>query len=302
IFLERKRIAKDFLIDNNMMAFATDINIKFMKYIFDVLRLSKFAQVGALPSYNGSDLYAIKVLLPVSQKEQEKIAGFLGMVDDKISVLQKKKELLKKYKKGVMQAIFSQKIRFKDGDGKNYPDWEEKLGNDVFRSVTDRNNGHPLPILAITQDTGAVPRDQINYDISVTDASVENYKVVRKGDFIISLRSFQGGIEYSNYNGLCSPAYIILRASIKIDERFYKYFLKTKNYIQRLTKKLEGIRDGKMISFKYFSEVPLPYPMIEEQRKIAKFLTSLDDRIKLDESRLEQAKQFKKALLQQMFV
>jgi type I restriction enzyme S subunit len=234
--------------------------------------------------------------------EQRKIAGFLGVMDDKISAMQKKKELLQEYKKGIMKRIFSQEIRFKDKNGQNYPAWQEKRGNEVFHSVSNRSNGQRLPILAITQDKGAVPRDQINYDISVTDASIDNYKVVAKGDFIISLRSFQGGIEYSDYDGICSPAYIILRSSIPIDEHFYKYFLKTKNYIQRLTTKLEGIRDGKMISFKYFSDALLLYPTLKEQQKIAEFLISIDMKIEVEERKLEQARQFKKALLQQMFV
>ena len=114
-----------------------------------------------------------------------------------------------------------------------------------------------MPILAISQEYGAVPREMINYQISVTEKSIDGYKVVEKGDFIISLRSFQGGIEYSNYKGICSPAYIILRSKIDINDHFYKTYFKTNNYIQELCRKLEGIRDGKMISYKYFSEIKL---------------------------------------------
>lgn len=275
--------------------FAQTLRRTYQKWVAVVSARSGQPGINA-EEYSGYEFYAPK------KEEQEKIAEFLGVVDGRISALQKKVELMKKYKKGVMQKIFSQEIRFKNENGKDYPAWQVKLGNEIFQNVSERNNGQKLPILAITQDKGAVPRDQINYDISVTDASVDNYKVVRKGDFIISLRSFQGGIEYSDYDGICSPAYIILRSSVPIDKHFYKYFLKTRNYIQRLTRKLEGIRDGKMISFKYFSDASLPYPALQEQKKIANILTAIDEKINLTERELEQAKQFKKALLQQMFV
>ncbi|WPO81417.1 restriction endonuclease subunit S [Chryseobacterium sp. JJR-5R] len=154
-----------------------------------------------------------------------------------------------------------------------------KFGNEIFQNISDKNHNSDLPILAITQEYGAIPRDLIDYKISVTDKSVDSYKVVQKGDFIISLRSFQGGIEYSEYQGICSPAYIILRPIITVDRIFYKYYLKTSKYITHLNRKLEGIRDGKMISYKYFSDISLPLPSIAEQNKISSFLFLIDSRI-----------------------
>ena len=188
-------------------------------------------------------------------------------------------ELLRLYKKGLMQLLFSKEIRFKDKVGNEFPEWEYKNGSYLFDSISNKQHNSDLPILAISQEYGAVPRENINYQISVTDKSVEGYKVVEIGDFIISLRSFQGGIEYSNYKGICSPAYIILRAKKPIDSFFYKYYLKTELYIQKLCEKLEGIRDGKMISYKYFSEIELPIPNIEEQKRISDFLSIIDEKI-----------------------
>jgi type I restriction enzyme, S subunit len=233
--------------------------------------------------------------------EQTKIANFLSSVDDKLSQLKKKKSLMEQYKKGVMQKIFSQELRFKDDDGNDFSDWEEKEGNFIFESISDKKHNSDLPILAITQEFGAIPRDLIDYNVTVTDKSVDGYKVVQKGDFIISLRSFQGGIEYSNYLGICSPAYIILRPFIAIDDQFYKNFFKTEFYIKLLNKNLEGIRDGKMISFKYFSEISLPYPSQPEQIKIANFLSALDDKINQCGMQIEKMELWKKGLLQQMF-
>ena len=180
-------------------------------------------------------------------------------------------------------------------------EWEVKYGNSVFETISNKNHNSDLPILAISQEYGAVPREMINYQISVTDKSVDSYKVVEIGDFIISLRSFQGGIEYSNYLGICSPAYIILRPTIEISNRFFKYFFKTDYYISLLCKKLEGIRDGKMISYKYFSEILLPFPNIEEQTKIASFLNTVDYKIQVLKQKKKLLKQYKKGVMQKIF-
>lgn len=189
------------------------------------------------------------------------------------------------------------KLRFPEFEG----DWIFKFGNELFEPISDKNHKSDLPILAISQEFGAIPRDLIDYKISVTDKSIDSYKIVRKGNFIISLRSFQGGIEYSNYEGICSPAYIILGSTLKMEDVFYKYYLKTDSYILKLQSKLEGIRDGKMISFKYFSEIKLPYPDLGEQQKIAQFLTQVDQKINQLTQKQTLLEQYKKGIMQQLF-
>lgn len=287
------------------------------------------AGVQAVPQINKSDFSNLSFSFP-SLPEQTKIASFLTAVDEKIQALKKKHRLLEQYKKGVMQRLFClnhdlpdchdehdldatqqknqgnqgnhKKSRFRQKDGSDFPEWERKKGGALFESISNKNHNSNLPILAITQEFGAIPRDMIEYQISVTDKSVESYKVVEIGDFIISLRSFQGGIEYSNYKGICSPAYVILRNTQLINKAFFKYYFKTDFYIQRLCEKLEGIRDGKMISYKYFSEIELPYPSIAEQTLIANFLSSIDEKINQTQSQIEKTEVWKKGLLQKMFV
>ena len=192
-------------------------------------------------------------------------------------------------------------MRFKNDNGDDFPGWNIKFGNEIFQNISDKNHNSDLPILAITQDYGAIPRELIDYKISVTDKSVESYKVVQKGDFIISLRSFQGGIEYSDYQGICSPAYIILRPTITIDNIFYKYYLKTSKYITHLNRKLEGIRDGKMISYKYFSDIVLPVPSIEEQNKISSFLSLIETRIHTQRKIINNLKLQKNSIVKRLF-
>lgn len=189
------------------------------------------------------------------------------------------------------------KLRFKEFSG----ELELKDGNCIFKTITNKKHNSDLPILAITQKHGAIPRDMIDYKISVTKNSVATYKVVEKGDFIISLRSFQGGIEYSKYNGICSPAYIILRATVDIEDLFYKQYLKTTKYIKELNRHIEGIRDGKMVSYKQFSEIKIPFPSKEEQRKIASFLTSVDTKIEQLTKKESLLQDYKKGVMQKIF-
>lgn len=176
-----------------------------------------------------------------------------------------------------------------------------ETGDVIFEPISNKNHNSDLPVLAITQEHGAIPRDQIDYNVSVTDKSLESYKVVEIGDFIISLRSFQGGIEYSLYHGICSPAYIILRKRVPIVDQYYKYYFKTERFIQDLNKDLEGIRDGKMVSYSQFSAIMLPKPDRKEQQKIADCLSSLDDLIAAEDKKLESLKAHKKGLMQKMF-
>ncbi len=264
-------------------------------------KIIKLAQGSTRYNMSKVQLMNIHVNIPVIE-EQQKIGSFLQSVDTKIQLLERKVTLLQSYKKGVMQKLFSQELRFKDEQGNEYPDWEFLRGDEIFKSISNRDHNSDLPILAISQEYGAIPREFIDLEIIVSENSISTYKVVEKGDFIISLRSFQGGIEYSNYKGICSPAYIILRSIIKINDYYFKSYFKTFKYIQELNKKLEGIRDGKMISYKYFSEIKLPVPSLPEQQKIASFLQSLDTKISLTQKQVALTKQYKKGLLQRMFV
>ena len=192
------------------------------------------------------------------------------------------------------------KRRFPEFQGKAA--WMEWPGNKLFKQISDKNPEPGLPVLAITQEHGAIPRDMIDYNVSVTDKSIESYKVVQVGDFIISLRSFQGGIEYSQYHGICSPAYVVLRRCAEGSDAYFKHYLKTDKFIQILTKNLEGLRDGKMISYKQFSELQIPTPIPAEQQKIAECLSSLDELIAAQARKVEALKTHKKGLMQQLFL
>ena len=179
--------------------------------------------------------------------------------------------------------------------------WGTAPGDKLFQQVSNREAPPGLPILAITQEHGAIPRHMIDYHVSVTAKSLETYKEVRPGDFIISLRSFQGGIEFSDYHGICSPAYVILRKRGRMSDLFYRQYFKSHAFIQQLTRNLEGLRDGKMISYKQFSELQLLNPSLPEQQKIADCLASADVLIEAQGRKVEALKAHKKGLMQQLF-
>lgn len=179
--------------------------------------------------------------------------------------------------------------------------WDYVPGDELFDQINNRKADAGLPILAITQEHGAIPRDLIDYHVSVTDKSIESYKVVERGDFIISLRSFQGGIEYSAYRGICSPAYVVIRRKGDGSDPYFKQLFKSGRFIQQMTRNIEGLRDGKMISYRQFSEQLIPTPSLEEQQKIADSLTSLDEVIAAQGRKVKALKDGKCGLMQQLF-
>ena len=277
-----------------------ECSCKFAYYYFSgkfYNRVKRMSAKNSVDSVRRDMIAQMPILLPV-RCEQNKIATFLSFLDRRIEIQGKIIERFESLIKGLSESLFSHKLGF-EGFKQN---WDMKYGNEIFLNISDKNQTSNLPILAITQEYGAIPRDLIDYKVTVTDKSVESYKVVQIGDFIISLRSFQGGIEYSNYKGICSPAYIVLRSIIPINNIFYKYYLKTNNYIAELNRKLEGIRDGKMISYKQFSEIPLPYPTITEQNEIAKCLSVINKKLETEKLILKRYSKQKKYLLNNLLM
>ena len=183
-------------------------------------------------------------------------------------------------------------------------DWctqKEYKAKDIFYSVSNKNHNGDYEVLSATQDRGVIPRSQVDIDIKYDDANIGGYKMVDKGDFVISLRSFQGGIEYSEYTGLVSPAYTVLKPRVSICDGYYKSYFKTNDFISRLNKGTYGIRDGKQVGFKDFGEMTIHFPPLPEQQRIAKILSAQDKVIECYEKKIEQLKQMKKYYLQNMF-
>ncbi|PNI04293.1 hypothetical protein C1N32_12735 [Vibrio diazotrophicus] len=244
------------------------------------------------PSFLGIQLHA------PSPQEQQKIADFLTSVDTKISQLTEKHRLLKEYKQGVMQQIFSQQIRFKDEDGKAFPDWKtEAIGKylEPYKELVPASTD--LPILTSSR-TG----------LYLQERSVINdgdYGVVPLGYFTYRHMSddliFKFNVNRNYTRGAISKEYPVFK-TVGMDTYFLETKLNEGHEFKRfaIQQKQGGTRTR--LYFKNLKELKLALPCLAEQQKIAQFLQSLDSKIDAVAEQIEQTKQFKKGLLQQMFV
>lgn len=246
----------------------------------------------AVPIINKSQFESIK-LLRAPLPEQKAIAHILGLMDEAINKnnqLIAQKELRKKW---LMQNLLTGKKRLKGFGGK----WKKEGAGEIFKSITIKGFSNE-ELLSATQDRGMIPRDMLEGRVTMPTTGTEGFKLVEKGDFVISLRSFQGGLEYSHYRGLVSPAYTVLKPKKKINEEFYKQYFKSYDFIGHLSIAVIGIRDGKQISYDDFCTVKIPYPPHEEQTTIAQVLKAADKEIQLLKQKSEKLKEQKKGMMQ----
>ena len=180
--------------------------------------------------------------------------------------------------------------------------WEQRKADYIFKSITDK--GYPeLPVLSASQELGMVYRDQNGIDIQHDKKNETSYKRVLPGQFVIHLRSFQGGFAYSEVEGITSPAYTVMSFKNSSEQYglFWKHVFKSETFIKRLETITYGIRDGRSISFSDFKSLILQYPSFSEQKLIGDSIAVLEKGITLHQRKLEKLKLTKKALLQKLF-
>lgn len=179
--------------------------------------------------------------------------------------------------------------------------WERYEAEEIFQNITDKNHPDDI-VLTIQQGKGTLPRELSGRNILYDNTNTKNYKRVKFGDFIIHLRSFEGGLEIANEQGIVSPAYTILRHKKNIAFGFYKAYFRTNEFINHvLSKSVEGIRDGKQISYDAFKWLSIPYCKLEEQQKIADFLSLVDQRIEKQRQLVESLKKYKRGVIFKLF-
>ena len=180
--------------------------------------------------------------------------------------------------------------------------WEQRKASEVFQIVDDR--GHPtLPVLSATQNQGMIYRDDSGRYIGHDESNEIGYKRVLPGDFVVHLRSFQGGFAHSQYEGITSPAYTVFRAKepTSHSDRFWKHWFISEHFIAGLSTVTYGIRDGRSISVDEFMNTFLAFPAVEEQAAISRLLDYLDDLITLHQRKYDKLVVFKKSMLEKMF-
>ncbi|HAV5328166.1 TPA: restriction endonuclease subunit S [Acinetobacter baumannii] len=240
-------------------------------------------------------------LMTPAKAEQTKIASFLSNVDEKISQLTQKQELLSQYKQGMMQKLFSQQIRFKADDGSAFGEWEEK----ELKDVAEINpKAKKLPANFIYIDLESVEKGQLllQKNIELKDAPSRAQRLLTKGDVLFQMvRPYQQNNYYFNLNGeyVASTGYAQIRT--KLNSKFIYYTLHEKTFLDEVMNRCTGT-SYPAINSSDLSSIEIFIPCLKEQIKIANFLSAIDEKIEVVAQQIEQAKTWKKGLLQQMFV
>lgn len=242
-----------------------------------------------------------EIALP-SVEEQCHIGAYFDNIDNLITLHQRKCDETRELKKYMLQKMFPRKgkkipeIRFSGFTGV----WEQRKLGDVFTEYSEKNHSE-LPPLSIVQGCGTVLREESNRNLQYDKSSLLGYKMVQKDDFIVHLRSFEGGLEKANSDGVISPAYHTFHGE-KTDTRFYYSFFRSKYFIDVLLKPhVYGIRDGKSIDIEGMKTIMIPVPSYEEQKRIGEYIESFDHLITLHQRKCNELKDLKKFMLQNMF-
>ncbi len=298
------------------------LDLDFILYFFlskkgkNILELASPGGAGRNKTLGQKKFANSKVIIP-DIYEQQKIAAFLTAVDRKLIQLERKKTLLEDYKKGVMQQLFSQKIRFKNDNGKPYPDWEEKrLGEigDFKTSSIDKKIVEGEKLVNLINYMDVYNRKELsnsNTDglmrVSAKDNQIEGNNL-KKGDILFTPSSETPkdiGHSVVIFEDLENTVYsyhlLRYRPKINIDILFSHYFCNITSVFKQLSRFATGSTRF-TISIDNFSKVEVKLPCLAEQTKIAAFLSSIDKKIALVNTQLENTRQFKKGLLQQLFV
>ena len=178
--------------------------------------------------------------------------------------------------------------------------WEQRKLGELFEEHSEKDRDD-LPALTIIQGGGTVHRDESNRNLQFDRNSLSNYKVVDTGDFIVHLRSFEGGLEKATCCGLVSPAYHIFRGK-NVDSDFYYLYFRSKRFIDAdLKPHVYGIRDGRSIDIEGMKTIFIPWTNLAEQRRIGAFFDHLDSLITLHQRKYDKLCVLKKSMLDKMF-
>lgn len=294
-FLIRARLCE--LSDGNFI-FQQTLTDKYKRFI------EITSQRSGQPGVNGKE-YGDWALGMTSLPEQSAIGSFFRTFDDLLNSYKGNLVNYQSLKATMLSKMFPKagqtvpEVRLDGFEG----EWTIKRADEIFKSVSEKNRAL-LPVLSASQADGMVLRDEIGIDIKYDEAALNNYKVVKPGQFVIHLRSFQGGFALSKLEGITSPAYTIIDF---IDKKnnipdFWNSILTSRDFIKRLETVTYGIRDGKSISFKDFSSLKFVYPELEEQQAIGAYFANLENVIVAHREKITQLETLKKKLLQDMFI
>ena len=267
-------------------------------YIYHLLNTDEFNRKvmvrctgSSYPAINSEDLATIHLYYTPDKKEQLKISRLLDLLDKRIATQNKIIEDLKKLKSAIIDQLYSA-IK---GKGYSY--------RQIFEIVNERNKQLEYSnILSASQEKGMVNREDLNLDIQFERSNINTYKVVRKGDYVIHLRSFQGGYAFSDKIGVCSPAYTILRPNDLLEFRYLSYYFTSQKFIKSLIIVTYGIRDGRSINVEEWLDMKTTIPQKEQQRHIVDTIRNIEKKIENEELYASYLSKQKQYLLRQLFI
>ena len=265
---------------------------------FNYLLRSPFARKRIIPMGAGAQHFNIgqeglsKVKLHFANiEEQKKIGKMLSLLDERISTQNKIIEDLKKLKSAIIEKLYS------EIQGKEYS------YRQLFEIINERNNRLEFSnVLSASQERGMVSREDLNLDIKFERSNINTYKIVRNGDYVIHLRSFQGGFAFSDIVGVCSPAYTIMRPKDLLEYGYLSYYFTSRQFIKSLVIVTYGIRDGRSINVDEWFDMKIVIPTKEQQRHIVRTIKVFENKIENEEIYASCLLKQKQHLLRQMFI
>ena len=311
--IEIKNLNGEKLLSGLHTLLARPIENKFMigfnGYLFKSnnvrVQIQKESQGSKVLSINVGRISRVNLSFP-SIPEQTKIATFLTAVDEKLQALKQKKTLLEHYKKGVMQKIFSQELRFKDDVENDYPDWEEKKLGEVLVKNSKKNKNQEFKLVqSVSNKRGFVNQDEYFEDRIIASKNLSNYYVIQKGDFAYNPSRIDVGslaYKFDDKPSVISPLYISFKANKDcLNDAFLLEWFSTQQFTRQMNSSFEGsVRNT--LSYESLRKIKMSFPCQEEQTKISNFLSAIDEKINHSQEQIVNTEVWKKGLLQQMFV
>lgn len=305
LFLKLPKVA----IGRQLMAIRSTTTIgSFIFYCLETRTgfYQKLAMGNMIPGISRQDILQTKLHLP-SLPEQQNIADFLSAVDKKIQLLTRKKELLEEYKKGVMQKIFSREIRFKDENGREFPEWEKKRLDEIvmefivpMRDKPKQLDG-PIPWCRIEDFEGKyLYESKTQQGVTLETVKAMNLKVYPINTLLVSCSANLGFCAITKKELITNQTFIGLFPNQRmVNVQFLLYIMRLSS------QRLNTLSSGTTISYlsrKQFEQFEITLPSLPEQDLISEFISKLDGKVDAIQSQISLTQQFKKGLLQQMFV
>lgn len=291
-----------------------NLSSKYVTYLFKALDSRKVFNglgTGIRLTLTYKELKKYYILLP-PQEEQRQIVAYLdyksNKINERICQIEKELQTLSELKQAEIAAVVTRgldpNVPMKESGiewlGKIPAHWEVRKIKNCLQERSEK--GYPNePILCATQSRGVIPQDMYDNRVVVVNKDFDKLKLVKCGDFVISLRSFQGGIEYAYYQGIISAAYTILTPKDKRNSEYFKHLFKSHDFIQLLQTCVTGIREGQNINYAMLAKHFIPIPPIEEQQKIVLYIKNrlyvIDEYISKLKAEINYLQEYKQRLI-----